>query len=74
VRRSTLQLHEYAELPEAYYSDEKELAKLLEKQETPSVVLYDAANNKTSGLRAKFPRHKWVGLSDFSERWINPEG
>lgn len=29
VRRSTLQIHEYADLPEVYYSDEKELAKWL---------------------------------------------
>jgi hypothetical protein len=25
-------------------------------------------------MRGKFVRHKWVGLSDSSDRWINPEG
>jgi hypothetical protein len=48
------------------------LLKWLEKQEAPSVVLFNASNMRIGSLRAKFARHKWVGITDNSERWINP--
>jgi hypothetical protein len=25
-------------------------------------------------LRGKFSRHNWIGITDNTERWINPEG
>ena len=38
-------------------------------------MLYNLSNlGKISFLRAKFNRHKWIGITDNEERWIDPEG
>jgi hypothetical protein len=50
------------------------LAKQLEKQEAPSVVLYNSSNLKLSPIRMKYVRHKWIGITDNDERWIDSEG
>lgn len=74
ARKSTLVIHEFADLPESYYADDKDLAKQLEKQEAPSVVLYNSSNLKLSPIRMKYVRHKWIGITDNDERWIDSEG
>jgi hypothetical protein len=51
------------------------LARLLEKQEAPSVVLFDSSLlRRISGIRNKFNKHKYIGLIDHSERWIDQNG
>ena len=45
-----------------------------EKQEAPSVVLFNLSNRRVGALRGKFPRHKWIGVTDNSERWIEYDG
>jgi len=38
-------------------------------------VLFNLSNlTKITFLRAKYIRHKWIGLTDNGERWIDPEG
>lgn len=73
-RHSTIQSHEFEHLPEVDYVDERDLGRLLEKQEAPSVILFNLSNRRVGALRGKFPRHKWVGVVDNAERWIEFDG
>ena len=73
--KSRITLHEWAHLPERVYQDEKDLGKLLEKQEAPSVILYDLSKRQSLGaLMRKFDKHIWQGLFNNDERWIDHEG
>ena len=74
-RKSRITMHEYADLPEIYYIDDKDLSRHLEKQEAPSVVLYNSSNQgRMSFLMNKYNRHKWIPVVDNSERWIDFDG
>ena len=63
ARKSRIVQHEFADLSEVFYHDDRDLARLLEKQDAPSVVLYNMSNHKKMNLlQGKYHRHKWIAL------------
>jgi len=61
--KSTIRIHEFADLHEYFYKDHKHLNSILDSEPCPCVVLINGSNNKLLGIKQKFgSRHKFVTI------------